>query len=185
MICPPPEIAAAYDWAGLLRIGAAADLHHHLRFHPLPVALLLAAAPPPCDGEPYGRRPVYRDEIGELLLVRWREATFCAPHDHGDASGSINLLRGDFIERQWRWAGGEVVQTSERRLTAPRLVNVGARAIHDMMATGDAVGLHIYRPAIGGMRVFDRDRRQTLVVGDDCGAWVPRDGRHILSRTPW
>ena len=50
---------------------------------------------------------------------------------------------------------------------------------------GAGVGLHFYLPAITGMRVYDCDRRETLIVGDDCGAWVPADPALVIARTAW
>jgi hypothetical protein len=35
------------------------------------------------------------------------------------------------------------------------------------------------------MRVFDRRRRETLVVSEKCGAWIPRDDSLVLSRARW
>lgn len=174
-----------HPWSDLLsacRAGAIAD---HLRAAPLPVAALLAATPPPRDGEPYGRLPIFRDAVGEVLLVGWSEETFCAPHDHGQAGGLVCLLRGRLVERHWRWRAGQLDAVSERAHTAPAQIPVGPGAIHDMKASGAAVGVHFYFPPIAAMKVFDRDRREALVVTEDCGAWIPRDSSLVVSRAPW
>jgi hypothetical protein len=177
---PPP-----YDWPALLRACQARALSDHLLASPLPKHELIDAAAPPRAGEPYGRHPIFRDAAGEALLVRWQEDTFCAPHDHGDAGGFVVLLRGQFVERLWRWRGGELLPALERSYAAPSIIEVKGGAIHDMKARGSGVGIHFYLPAIRGMKVFDRERRETLVVSDQCGAWVPRDPRLIEERTRW
>ena len=146
---------------------------------------LLTTAAAPSDGEPYGRRPLYRGPSGEVLLVRWREDTFCAPHDHGAAEGLVALLRGRFVERRWRWGASGLAPTGERTVEAPAIVSARKRDIHSMKATGGGVGLHFYRPAITGMRVYDCARRETLIVGDDCGAWVPADPALVIERIAW
>jgi hypothetical protein len=151
----------------------------------LPMGALLAAAPPPGVGEPYGRLPIFRDAVGEVLLVRWREETFCAPHDHGDAGGFVCLLRGRLVERHWRWRAGELCAVAERAHAASEVIAVGPGAIHDMKASDAAVGIHFYFPAIQGMQVFDRVRRETLVVSEDCGAWIPQDDSLVISRAGW
>jgi hypothetical protein len=174
-----------YDWPALLRACAGRALTGHLAATPLPARALIAAAAPPRRGEPYGRSPIFRDVTGEVLLVRWREDTFCAPHDHGDAGGFVLLLRGRLVERLWRWRDGDLVPALEREYVAPTVINVRRGAIHDMKAAGAGVGIHFYLPAIRQMKAFDRVGRQTLIVGDDCGAWVPRDAALIESRVAW
>lgn len=177
---PPP-----YDWDALLAACQARALTAHLLASPLPRHDLIEAALAPRPGEPYGRLPLHRSDRGEVLLVRWREDTFCAPHDHGQASGHVCLLRGQFVERLWRWRGGELVPAVERAYAAPAIIDVKGGAIHDMKARGSGVGVHFYLPGIQAMRVFDRERRETLTVSDDCGAWVPDDAALILGRTAW
>jgi cysteine dioxygenase len=160
-------------------------LSQHLLAHPLPRHELIDAAAMPNAGEPYGRLPIFRGTLGEVLLVRWAEETFCAPHDHGEASGFVVLLRGQFTERLWRWKEGALQPMIERAYAAPVTIEVRGGAIHDMKARGGGVGIHFYLPAIAGMKVYDRDRRETLVVRDDCGAWVPRDPALIEQRSAW
>jgi len=174
-----------YSWPKLL--GACRDgaFGAHLRGSPLPIDALLAAAPLPGAGEPYGRLPIFRDAVGEVLLVRWRGETFCAPHDHGEARGIVCLLRGNLVERGWIWRDGELSVAAERAHAAPGLIPVGPQSIHDMKASADAVGVHFYFPPIRGMKVFDRGRRETLVVTEDCGAWIPENDSLVLSRAPW
>ncbi len=179
------HLALDHDWDGVLRAVAAGRIDEHLRENPLPVDRLLEAAKLPRADEPYGRQPLHRGDLGEVLLVRWREDTFCSPHDHGAASGIIGLLRGEFVERLWRWRDGDLEVVGERNLTAPTVMKVAAHAIHNMLARGDGVGIHFYVPAISGMNVYDRERRQTLLVSDDCGAWVPGDPTLVLSQQPW
>ncbi|HZL19030.1 MAG TPA: cysteine dioxygenase family protein [Polyangia bacterium] len=177
--------AIEYSWSDLLMACRAGALGPHLRASPLPVEALLSAAPPPGPGLPYGRLPIFRDAVGEVLLVGWREETFCAPHDHGDAGGFVHLLRGRLVERHWRWRMGDLCAVSERTHAASEVVAVGPRAIHDMKASDAAVGIHFYFPPIQGMQVFDRLRRETLVVSEDCGAWIPQDDSLVLSRARW
>jgi hypothetical protein len=178
-------VETLYDWRALLRSCHARALTSHLGRQPLPGAALRLAASEPAPGEPYGRTPVWRDDLGEVLLVKWREDTFCAPHDHGEASGFVQLLGGRFVERMWCWRAGELVVARETRHDAPAILRVGARGIHDMKAVGGGLGIHFYLPAITGMKVFDRARRETLVVRDDCGAWIPTADGFVVSRTPF
>jgi hypothetical protein len=177
---PPP-----YDWDALLAACQGRTLADHLLACPLPRHDLIDAAPAPRPGEPYGRLPLHRSDHGEVLLVRWREDTFCAPHDHGQARGQVCLLRGQFVERLWRWREGDLVPAAERAYASPAIIDVKSGIIHDMKASGSGVGIHFYQPAIQGMQVFDRERRETLTVSDECGAWVPADPSLVLGRKAW
>ena len=143
----------------------------------------LRAGPEP--GEPYGRRALHRDETGEVMLAGWGADAECAPHDHAGGVGVVRVLDGAFTETAWVWRDGILARGATRRWRAGESIPVAAGGIHSMVAHGAGTTLHLYRPAISGMRVFDPARRQTLSVRDDCGAWVPRDEALVLARVDW
>ena len=148
-------------------------------------AELLALRAGPEPGEPYGRRALHRDEAGEVMLAGWGTDAECAPHDHAGGVGVVRVLDGTFTETDWAWRDGILARGASRRWRAGEAIPVVAGGIHSMVAHGAGTTLHLYRPAISGMRVFDPARRQTLSVRDDCGAWVPRDEALILARVDW
>ena len=148
-------------------------------------AELLALRAGPAPGEPYGRRALHRDQAGEVMLAGWGEGAACAPHDHASGEGVVHVLDGAFTETDWIWRDGVLARGASRRWAAGQAIPVIAGGIHSMVAEGAGTTLHLYCPAISGMRVFDPERRQTLSVRDDCGAWVPRDERLILARVDW
>ncbi len=143
----------------------------------------LAARPGP--GEPYGRRAILRSETAEVLLVTWAEDHVCAPHDHGGARGTLYLYQGSFVERAYRFDGASLSTVAERRWNAPQIVEIDGPLIHDMRAIGGGLGVHVYEPGVKTMRVYDMHRRETLIVNEDAGAWIPSDERVILDRTRW
>ena len=53
------------------------------------------------------------------------------------------------------------------------------------MTTGSGLSLHIYFPRIEKMRVYDVEGRRTLVVSDNCGAWIPRQPEQLVNETAW
>jgi cysteine dioxygenase len=148
-------------------------------------AELLALRAAPQSGEPYGRRALHRDATGEVMLAGWETDAGCAPHDHGSGVGVVHVLEGAFTETDWIWANGILSRGESRRWSAGESIPIAAGGIHSMVAHGAGTTLHLYSPAVSGMRVFDRARRQTLTVRDDCGAWVPRDEALILARLDW
>ena len=152
-------------------------------------AELLALRAEPAAADPYGRRPLHRDAVGEVMLAGWRAGAECAPHDHAGGEGMVVVLAGTFTETDWIWRDGNLERGASRRWGAGDTIPVAVGGIHSMRAHDDGKGggttLHLYRPAIAGMRVFDPARRETLAVRDDCGAWIPRDEALIVSRTAW
>jgi predicted metal-dependent enzyme (double-stranded beta helix superfamily) len=160
-----------YDWTSLVSEKAVAEA--------------IAHAKQPVAGEPYSRTILHREPGSELLLAAWAEGARCAPHDHGHALGVVHLLRGRFLERTWTRRGRDLVVTSSRSLDAPAQLEVDDGSIHDMEASAGGISLHVYRPCIRHMRVYDVIRRETLIVSDDCGAWIPLETRQIISREVW
>lgn len=148
-------------------------------------AELLALRAPPEAGEPYGRRALHRDGTGEVMLAGWGTDAACAPHDHAGGEGLVHVLDGAFTETDWVWRDGSLAPGASRRWCAGESMPVMPGGIHSMVAHGAGTTLHLYCPAVSGMRVFDLVRRQTLTVGEDCGAWVPRDEALVLARVDW
>jgi cysteine dioxygenase len=117
--------------------------------------------------------------------MTWRPDATCAPHDHGAARGTIHLVSGAIRERVYRATGHglEIVATAIH--CAPAVLTVPAGCIHDMTALGEALTIHHYAPRVHAMRIWDVAGRRTLTVGDDCGAWVPRDGAGVVASVGW
>src|SRR3954447_5820497 len=56
----------------------------------------LADLPEPSPGKPYNRKLLYKNEEVELLVMNWSQLE-CAPHDHGDSHGWIQVLTGTSV----------------------------------------------------------------------------------------
>lgn len=153
-------------------------------FSLLPVEDLVALARFPDDDKPYGRHLLHAGNEGEALVMGWRDDASCAPHDHGSARGVVLVLRGEGVEQEWTIEGEGVRPGRSRTLLAPSMMHVRPGVVHSMTARGSAVTLHLYTPAITDMRVYDVERRRTLVVANDCGAWIPDDSL-IRSEHEW
>jgi len=139
----------------------------------------------PTEREAYGRSLLAESEHAELLVMCWAPAKPCAPHDHGAAEGLIRVLEGRLTETTFALHGGRLVQTREREVCAGDVLELGAGVVHQMRAHGRARTLHLYRPRIRGMRVWDVPGGRVLVVDDTHGAFVPSEVRWIVSEAPW
>lgn len=147
---------------------------------------------------PYQRQPIAAvDPVGgdggsETLAMIWRDGATCAPHDHGAAAGTIHVISGAVVERRYAFRDGALIVVAETAARAPAVLTIEVGVIHDMRAapgvggaTGGTVTVHHYSPRIHAMRVYDLARRETLIVADDCGAWIPEDPTQVIERLPW
>ena len=95
------------------------------------------------------------------------------------------MLSGGVDENLWQWRDASLTCVGRRAWPQGSVIPVHAGAIHDMQAAGEALGLHLYAPPVSAMRVHDVNRRETLTVADDCGAWIPANPALVLTRTAW
>lgn len=140
---------------------------------------------------PYGRKKLYASDDIEILAMNWAPRRPCAPHDHGQSFGWINVMAGTVRHTLYTLDQDDIPApflTREEprgsRYFAPRGM------VHSMENPSDdlTVTLHLYAPPISGMRVYDLERCAACVVSDDCGAWWPDEQRQLvreikLSRT--
>ncbi len=133
---------------------------------------------------PYSREVLFEDERGEILFMRWAKNVFCNPHDHASAVGYVVLLEGEFVERDYEF-DQTLVRNGSRKVSSPGIFPFERNRIHDMKCMDEGYSLHIYKPSITGMKVYDLERRRTLCVDDSCGAWIPNDAYKILDVQFW
>jgi cysteine dioxygenase len=134
---------------------------------------------------PYSRIVLSSEAACEVMVARWSPAQWCAPHDHGASAGWVYYLEGDFMEQHYRWADGRLLPGALERHAARTHTQVSKDEIHSCICQGSGLSLHIYFPRIARMRVYDLNQRQTIVVADDCGAWIPNNARQRLEEIAW
>ncbi len=66
--------------------------------------------------------------------------------------GVVRVLDGAFTETDWMWRDGILARGASRRWRAGESIPVVAGGIHSMVAHDAGTTLHIYHPAISGMR---------------------------------
>ncbi|MFZ0369307.1 MAG: cysteine dioxygenase family protein [Halobacillus sp.] len=131
---------------------------------------------------PYYRQLLYADERVELLVMNWADIE-CAPHDHGDSTGWIQVLSGTTRHTIFKVEKGHLPKAvfSETKkegvlLFAPR------HGVHKMgrAGTNPLITLHLYSPPIRGMKVYDLKKCAACIVSSDCGAWWPEETRQKI-----
>ncbi|MCF6138986.1 cysteine dioxygenase [Pseudalkalibacillus berkeleyi] len=128
-------------------------------------------------GKPYYRKLLYQDENVEMLVMNWSDIE-CAPHDHGDSYGWIQVMNGISRNTVYEVKGDELpVELFSEYKKSGRLFFAPKKGVHKMTdpAKSDLVTLHLYSPPITGMVVYDIETCAACVVSDDCGAWWPED----------
>jgi predicted metal-dependent enzyme (double-stranded beta helix superfamily) len=154
----------------------------------LPTREWLERSPPVPDETPYARTLLQEDERGELLVMSWQSDVRCVPHGHDGARGAIVVLRGRIEERIFETHGGSLgAVSSMRRAAAGACMQLDEGTVHDMVSIGDspAVTLHVYRPRIETMRLFDLEEERTLVVDGGAGAWWPVEPGDVRREMSW
>lgn len=137
----------------------------------------------------YGRLVCHADGDREVIAMKWVRGATCAVHDHGaTAAGRVHLVIGELLEERFTFDGEALHPTETLRHAAPCWIEVPPGLIHRMTASSDALltlSIHHYEPCIASMRVYDPVGRRTVIVPDDCGAWIPASADEIVAIEPW
>lgn len=116
--------------------------------------------------------------------MRWRAGASSAAHDHGEARGRVFVVAGTVEEEVVTVCAQGLASSGRRRASAPAILEVERGVVHVMHALDEAITVHVYEPPVSGMRVWDEDNRQVLVVDDEHGAWLPAPDR-VIARAAW
>ncbi|MCH2109693.1 MAG: hypothetical protein MK135_10205 [Polyangiaceae bacterium] len=122
----------------------------------------------------------------ERMRASWCPGLPTAPHDHGCSTGRIQILIGDFLERRFIFAAGQLSQVSEQRLSSGQASVCPPGTIHSLELVS-SLGLtsHVYRPISDFMRLFDVVSEELLRVSHCAGAWLPVPESKVLERSPF
>jgi cysteine dioxygenase len=137
----------------------------------------LAHLPEPSKGKPYNRKLLFKNKEVELLVMNWSQLE-CAPHDHGNSHGWIQVLSGTSLNTVYEVKGNSLpTELFNQYHHKGKYFYAPKKAIHKMKASNntDMVTLHLYSPPITGMIVYDLQKCAACVVSDDCGAWWPEE----------
>jgi len=145
--------------------------------------IALLAHPDP--QHPYGRRPLFSNDLLEVMVATWTPGVSCAPHDHGGSFGVVRVLRGRSCHRVWKVEDGELSIHKQEHVGVGGVMVCGSDMVHSMGDDGDdesLITLHLYTRSIFHMVVYDQMNTSTLVVDGQVGAWIPDEPSMIWAR---
>jgi cysteine dioxygenase len=132
---------------------------------------------------PYGRKPLFVSDEVEVIVMHWAVGRRCAPHDHGQSFGWIQVVCGSLNHVLYKLDENDVpVEFSSRYEESGTMIFAAKGMVHDMgnLRECKMVTLHAYAPPIDGMVVYDLERCASCMVAKDCGAWWPAEQRQLL-----
>ncbi|WP_171050957.1 cysteine dioxygenase family protein [Bacillus sp. BHET2] len=127
------------------------------------------------DGKPYYRKLLYHNKEVELLVMNWSDIE-CAPHDHGESKGWIQVLDGASVNTVFEVNDHQLPEEIfDREYREGSFFFAPKKSVHKMKKgnSEDLVTLHLYSPPIEGMMVYDLEKCAACVVSEECGAWWP------------
>lgn len=131
------------------------------------------------EEKPYYRKLLFKNDKLELLVMNWSELE-CAPHDHGNSYGWIQVMSGTAKNTVYKVKDHLLPEEIFIQLHENgKLFFAPKKAVHKMAVSDQAnlVTLHLYSPPITGMKVYDLTKCAACIVSDDCGAWWPEEDR--------
>ena len=131
--------------------------------------------------KPYYRKLLFHNDEVELLLMNWSQLA-CAPHDHGESMGWIQVIDGSTVNTVYACNNGELPEPLFSKKQQHGSVFYAPKAgIHTMKAVDESlVTLHLYSPPIKNMKVYDLELCAACIVSEQCGAWWPEEQREKI-----
>jgi cysteine dioxygenase len=115
------------------------------------------------DPARYVRHGILYWEDWEVLLIAWEAGQVTPIHDHRGVLGGMAVLSGTLLEERFS-TPALVPELSDTRVRpAGDLCDTGATVLHRLMPqTARAVSVHLYRPPLRRMGIWDRGGLQEI-----------------------
>ena len=128
--------------------------------------------------KPYYRKLLFQNTEVELLLMNWSQIA-CAPHDHGQSCGWIQVISGTTINTIYQSRDRYLPEAYfSQKMQQGSVFFAPKTGIHHMKAKDEElVTVHLYSPPIKNMKVYDLNACAACVVTEQCGAWWPEEQR--------
>lgn len=107
------------------------------------------------DSGHYVRHPVLLWEDWEVMVIGWEAGQITPIHDHRGVLGGMAILSGTILEERFR-VPKELPELADSRVRPEGdLSETGPTVLHRLLPRTRAVSLHIYRPPLRTMGIWD------------------------------
>jgi hypothetical protein len=104
----------------------------------------------------YMRHPIVLWDDWEVMLIAWQSGQITPIHDHRGVMGGMAILSGSLVEERYTTPNLRPSLCDSRTRPEGDLSDIGPTVLHRLApASGRAVSLHIYRPPLRTMGVWD------------------------------
>ena len=124
------------------------------------------------DPAQYVRHPVLFWEDWEVMIIGWESGQQTPIHDHRGVLGGMAVLSGTLLEERFTTPGLVPTLVDSRVRPEGDLCDTGPTVLHRLIPKSRAVSLHIYRPPLRTMGIWDTEglreiRASRFEVADD------------------
>jgi cysteine dioxygenase len=104
----------------------------------------------------YMRHPIALWDDWEVMLIAWEKGQITPVHDHRGVIGGMAVLTGSLEEERFETPGRRPELYETRTRPEGDLCDIGPTVLHRLMpVTARAVSLHVYRPPLRTMGIWD------------------------------
>lgn len=135
----------------------------------------------------YVRHPVLFWEDWEIMMIGWESGQLTPIHDHRGVLGGMAILCGSLVEERFTTPSLLPEMVDSRLRPEGDLSETGPTLLHRLVPqTARAVSLHIYRPPLRTMGIWDATgfkeiRRSQFEVGEEVLARAIAPERAVTS----
>ncbi len=106
----------------------------------------------------YMRHPILLWDDWEIMLIAWESGQITPIHDHRGVMGGMAILSGALAEERFTTPGNLPQLVDDRVRAEGDLSEIGPTVLHRLAPTTHrAVSLHIYRPPLRTMGIWDTE----------------------------
>ncbi len=114
--------------------------------------------------ERYMRHPILLWEDWEVMLIAWSSGQVTPIHDHRGVMGGMAMLSGTLVEERFTTPNGRPELADDRSRPEGDFSEIGPTVLHRLTTkTGRAVSLHVYRPPLRLMGIWDAAGMQSIM----------------------
>lgn len=124
------------------------------------------------DPAQYIRHPVLLHDDWEVMIIGWESGQATPIHDHRGVLGGMVVLTGSLVEERFTTPAGKPELVDSRLRPEGDLCETGPSVLHRLIPRTRAASLHIYRPPLRTMGIWDEGglleiRRSAFEVGEE------------------